>query len=192
MKAIKLFSLLLIAVCILSCDIFFAPAKGRFNPADPENDLLKATVILNPIVDGFVSSTPSSDFTSGFFNAGGMYIGLIKFNLGGFPAIITSIKLRLYHQPAVPVGTVTIYRIREGWDPASIEFTQVSAPEFFFNDGTSITDVTTSGYFTWDVRKAVELGAGNGFIVIAPATAVFTSAEGVNKPELIIDGYNYP
>jgi hypothetical protein len=197
MKAVKFTLFTLITLSLLSCDVFLAPLKLRFNPDDPNRELVKADVTLNPVADGYlIGPMPGTkDFTSTSFTAGMDAYGLVRFDLSGLPAIITKAELRLYNLNAAGAAAMKACRIIQVWDPASIQYTTVIGGGFFDASNAPVIDVQMNSYNTWDVTGLVKNGVPNGFCITSSAAMSVTIASvenATNKPQLVISGFNYP
>ncbi len=197
MKTLKIMGIALCALMLQTCDAFLAPLEQRNNTKDPNGIYEAVSLRLNPTADGFVASTPETQFTLTYMMAGSpgtIYYSLVKFDVSQVPDIIEKARLRLYNSSAAASG-VRACRILTTWDPATVAFTDVSAAGFHADPNSSPeATAAPATYCVWDVTPQVRTGAGNGFCIVfsQAMTLNFNTMEmGTTLPELVIDGYNY-
>jgi hypothetical protein len=142
---------ILIAVLLpllASCGVFFTPMEGRWNPADPENELLT----FNPSLDGYVDG--------GGWNDGSTYllatyysskIILMKFDAGALPETVAASCLRLTVDGSAS-GDVNlyVYRIIQSWDSGTVDYTTASSPGIFYDDSKTVVAIVPYSYGTGD------------------------------------------
>jgi hypothetical protein len=108
------------------------------------------------------------------------------------PDILKKVELRLYCQTA-GMSNVTVCRIIQDWQPATITYATVTSGSFYTTDSSMTIPVSTAGtYDVWDVTQLVRWGAQFGFRISGTTSTTFESVEGAFKPELVITGFDYP
>jgi hypothetical protein len=193
MKTVKIIALTLIALSFVSCDIFLAPVKPRYNPLDPGTTLKADNSSRGPNVDGWIESA-MTNFADVTFQVTSSQIGLIRFDLSKLPPVIKRAELRLYNQNMSTASDVKVCKIVQPWDPGTISWATVTSGAFFELSGASATIVPGSGVGVWDVTPLIKSGAPNGFCIVnTGVNCSFRSMENAtDKPQLVIQGFNYP
>lgn len=133
---LKLIQVAAAAFLLAGCGVFFAPRYGRWNPLDPENELITRTVELHPSLDGYVNQGDGvyhddgnlriSQDAGGFQNA-----SLLLFELGEIPvrnlSYIVNAELVLYCDSIDSGDYLVIYPIKQAWSSAVTYTTATSA-----------------------------------------------------------------
>ena len=128
MRILRGIAIVSILLALLSCNIFFAAKKGRWNVLDPDNELQE----LTPSVDGYlgVSWTDTGDLIA-YENAN---IILMRFDTSDLPEVTDSAYLRLMKSYSSTVDSeLEVFRIIQAWD-GSITTTAADSPGVFYDD----------------------------------------------------------
>jgi hypothetical protein len=120
-----------VSLCFVCCGVLFAEKTGRWNPLDPDNELLSFT----PSIDGYVDSTSWHDGGDLIAN-GSLAIVLIRFDSSDFPDVVAQSYLRLAKYSANTVDPeLEIHRVIQPWD-SSVTLAEVDNPGIFYDDTT--------------------------------------------------------
>jgi hypothetical protein len=203
MKYWKTAAVIVAAGTLLTCNLFLAPMKGRWNPADPNNTLVALDKNIYPIVDGSLDNSGSKgDFfgtTLRVWYGTPMTDSLLRFNPMDFPVVIDSVSLQLYFASGTGSGTVAIYRIIQDWDPETLSWPQVVSGTFY--DYSLVSNLylnTTPQYYSTDVtemvRKSLQEGRDPSLLLIIATTGNydFDSSRHIYKPFLLVKGKGIP
>jgi hypothetical protein len=198
----KTATLCLLGVALLSCELFMAPMKGRWNPADPNNTLVPLDKNIYPAVDGSLDDSDVGDFagpTLRVWYGTPMTYSLLRFNATDFPVVIDSVTLEIYCSSATSSGSISVYRIIQDWDPAGVSWSQVTSGTFYDSALYSyLYPNTTPQYYSTDVtemiRKSLQEGKTFGLLLCVAATANFDfhSSRNTCRPFLLVKGKGIP
>jgi hypothetical protein len=151
MKARVPFSLTLLAAVVLlaGCNLFFVAREGRWNPSDPDNELVRGSSTLTPALDGFVHGADMGtyfvthsrvfgetelqlDYYHDGVNGGYCYT-LLRFDLNALPevALLEQATLTLTFAFVGPnADPIDCQRIAVPWDYRSVETEETELPSF--------------------------------------------------------------
>ena len=160
----KLFLIIIVLSALASCGIFFTPMDGRWNPIDPKNELLA----FNPTIDGYahnVTPVPSPDTWEGDLTQllawKDSKIILLRFDTADFPRVVAASFLRLWLVETPANNTkLSIYRIKNDWQPNDDFYRTVNQPGVFYDDS-QVTNFTVSSSESAD--KYIEIPLGEVF-----------------------------
>ncbi len=124
-----------LSLAILSCDVFLFPHEGRWNPLDPDNELVEVNGLTLPAArDGYVSDMDERYFGDPILisdrNGAPQYDILIQFDTTDLPEFLNSAKLELYATKASDLDSADVYLIEESWDENTVTWGQISSPSF--------------------------------------------------------------
>ena len=107
-----------LSLAILSCDVFLFPHEGRWNPLDPDNELVEVNGLTLPAArDGYVSDMDERYFGDPILisdrNGAPQYDILIQFDTTDLPEFLNSAKLELYATKASGLDSADVYLIEE-------------------------------------------------------------------------------
>jgi hypothetical protein len=202
MKAWKIIPVCLLAGALLSCDFFLAPEKGRWNPADPKNTLVRVDKSIYPIVDGSIDENNVRDFTGPLLQVCSsmpMRETLLRFNPSDFPVAIDSVTLNVYSNSAIKSGDIMVYRIVQDWSPESVTWLQLISTSFvdYTVNSPLYVDVAPQYYstdVTYLIKQSLEQGSHFGLLLRVSAATDFdlNSSRNANKPFLRVQGSDIP
>jgi hypothetical protein len=185
----------LLLLALSSCDVFFAPLEGRWNPKDDKFGAGYIEKRLNPTIDGQLHDSPApGDFYGlpSMIADSGVYRALMKFDTGDIPADIPHAELRLY---MVSGGGSFQFRIRlvlQDWDPGTVTLANANAQGFLAPLASPAMLLTAPGFYSWDVTallRSVASASVKGLLVESAdmaGSAGFSTTEGPYPPELAI------
>ncbi len=65
-KAIRCIGIIVLLAAVVGCDVFFVSREGRYNPLDPDNELVEVNGLALPAArDGYVSDIDERYFMGG-------------------------------------------------------------------------------------------------------------------------------
>ena len=160
-------------IALAGCDVFLAGKCGRWNPNDPKNELSSRSMVLTPVLDGFVhgNSLPAETYNSVFeetflqydrWDAGstGYCYTLMLFDLASIPAdaSITAAGLTLHFDLLASGGEpLEAARIVQTWDPATVEFVTIDSAGFVgVTPASAVLPAAAPGSVTIDIRLIVD------------------------------------
>jgi hypothetical protein len=173
MKARVLSSLVLLAVTLAGCNVFFVARQGRWNPNDPENEQMRGSTVLTPELDGFVhgeypgyyvthsrvfaDTALQYDYYHDGTNGGYCYT-LIGFDFAVLPrvALLENATLTLTFDMVGPnTDPIDFQRIAEPWDSRDIELEQADSPSFVAGVPASVPMPLAPGPLSVDITGIV-------------------------------------
>lgn len=202
----KLLFLATASFLLVACDIFLAVKLGRWNPLDPDHELITKTVDLSPSLDGYVNEGDGAYYDDSSLRiskdmGGAQNASLLFFDLGEIPvrdlSYLTNAELALYCDSLDSADYLVIYPIRQSWNPAVTYTTVVSAG---FIDNTidignplSIIADSENRYSVFPILKAWYQGLPNYGLrlhgdpnYIGSDTLFLSSNVGANAPRLVV------
>jgi hypothetical protein len=192
----RLFRFLLIVVILValaSCGVFFSPIEGRWNLDDPKNELLT----FRPIIDGYAHNTDPFWVESDYLLAyPGSKIILLRFDTAGFPDVVAAsyLQLTVATQPPTEGTVLSIYRIINAWDTATMTYAIANDPAKFYDRSAVATFTVPTSLYTGDhIQIPVsEVFSGdkdelaNGIIIYSSENVTFDSTETGTAPLLLV------
>ena len=159
-------------IALAGCEVFLAGKSGRWNPNDPNSELSSRSMVLTPVLDGFVhgNSYPPATYNRVFeetflqydrwdFGSTGDCYTLMLFDLASIPAdaSITAAGLTLHFDLLASGGEpLEAARIVQTWEPATVEFAAVDSPGFVGGTPASGVLPAAPGSVTIDIRLIVD------------------------------------
>jgi len=197
--------LLLFMTLLVSCDVFLFPHEGRWNPLDPDNELVEVNGLSLPVVrDGYVDEEDGRDFAGPILvadrNVAPWHDTLIQFDTTDLPEFLDSAVLELYATNGSGTGLADVYLIAESWDAVAVTWTQITSTDFVDTSFTAmpVLDVVNLDiYVSCDVTEYVvrmqETGKNFGFQLVSySGHLVFNSSRVANPPRLLVWGLDIP
>lgn len=185
MRAGKAIGVGAVALLLAGCGLLWAPLEERDNPLDPK---AAATLELLPVADGTVLGAPPIDPSS--LLASDFQYSVIRFDLSGLPATVTSAILRLRCSAVLVAQTIEVYPILLDWAPDTIKTVDVQAAGFLTSAPAASAYVDGLVSYDFDLTAAVatmELGVAlKG--TMSGAVHFFSSAVAGQEPRLIVQG----
>jgi hypothetical protein len=200
MKPVRDLFLTIMSVSTLSCSLFLAPIEGRYNSADPKENI--PIVKIYPAVDGHVSDSPAVDFGGNILwlnpSPAPVSMTLIRFDGGELPENVVSAELHLWITTAPSAATdILVYPIEEDWSPSTINWSTMTSGTFFdliVGSAASVPGGFVGAYVVLDVMEVYEvmIQTGNrGFYLETTSSAMnLDSSRGAHPPKLVIRGYD--
>lgn len=192
MKSVRIImGLALLAAVLSGCDAFLASKLGRWNPEDPNNELVPVSKSVSPSVDGYVQDMdPQRNFSapSLFVSEMGPYRAtLLVFD--ELPYAVDSATLQL--ECLNGSGWLDVYPIARGWSPDTITYYDATS-EGFVDDSTMVgMSVAGLGPVILGVTPVIErlLENGNYGILLCSTSNTIEFARG---PTLQVTGADLP
>ena len=188
--------IVMILVALVSCGVFFTPIEGRWNIADPKNELLTFT----PIIDGYVhyNATPVWEDLMELIAWPDSKIIVLCFDTADFPDVVAASYLRLTvkMKPSPDAAELSIYRIISSWRTSEISYDFVNNnPGVFFDDSVVTRFTVPSTVYTGDHIQipVTEVFSGdkeklsNGIIIYSSIEVSFESTETGPAPLLLVE-----
>ena len=194
-----------LSLAILSCDVFLFPHDGRWNPLDPDNELVEVNGLALPAArNGYVSDMDERYFGDPILiadrNTAPHRDTLIQFDTTDLPEFLYSTKLELYATKASGLYSADVYLIAEPWDENTVPWGQISSPSFWDTTVPVVPVLVITGtdqYFSCDVTEYViriqETGRNFGFQLVSMSGHLeFNSSRAANPPRLLVWGMDIP
>jgi hypothetical protein len=168
--------------------------EGRWNIADPKNELLT----FNPIIDGYVhfNATPVWEDVTELIAWPDSKIIVLCFDTADFPDVVAASYLQLTLRAAASTGTeLSIHRIIGDWEPGDISYEYFdSYPGTHFDDSrvTRFTVPTSVGAGQIQI-PVTEVFSGdredleNGIIIYSSMAVTFGATEIGTAPLLLVE-----
>ena len=157
-RILKSVQIVIVLSALVSCGIFFTPIEGRWNTADPKNELLS----FDPVVSGYVHNVAPLWVDTGTLLAypGSKFV-LLSFDTNDFPKVVANSYLQLTVQdPPSYDAELSIYRIITDREPGTFDYYVIDEEAGVFYDDSAVTKFTIS----YGVGEQVQI----------PLTEVFT------------------
>jgi hypothetical protein len=178
---------------LASCGIFFTPMEGRWNTADPKNELLT----FNPSLDGYVEEGATWNDNTVLYAypppPSGIKAALLRFDTADFPRVVAASYLQLTATSKLSAGQVLyFYRIIRDWDPGRITYDDVISGDFYDESLVTIFsvpgDVSDIQIPLGDVFIGNRDDLADGIVMFSPDSLVFHSSEPVTTgtPPLLL------
>jgi len=217
MKTAALVGWLAVSSFLLGCDAFLVARQGRWNPLDPENELVAGSVVLTPSLDGFVhGDNPgyyvaySPVFDELYLQAdyyyhdgvnGGYCCSLLSFDLSAVPAgaFVERADLTITFDSAGPGGhDVEFFRVAASWSASGVDLEGVESPSFVAGIPVVVWTPSVAAPVTVDIREIVGSwlsGSGNYGLRVRAYTGgasgyeirLLASESGSQGPRLVVE-----
>jgi hypothetical protein len=193
-RLLKLFLIVIVLSALASCGIFFTPMEGRWNTADPKNELQT----FEPIIDGYVEAGISGlQMGSLTANDGCSQIIVLCFDTTDFPRVVAASKLQMtLAATASPDTVLSIYRIISDWDRDTISYDVVDGIDGAFFDSSRVTNFTVPTTVAAGDDIEIPLGdvfsgkkddLANGIIICSTEYVTFKSTNDGMPPLLLVE-----
>lgn len=198
--------IIVLAVLLVSCDVFISLKEGRYNPQDPDNELVELEDLVLPVIrDGFVDDSNNRFFSepiliTELFTQPYAHI-LIQFDTTDLPEFVELALLELYTTPTTVFGKADVYLIAKSWDETEIQWDQIQLTSGFVDRTIPVVprfDVgSVDTYISCDVTEYVvrmqETGRHYGFMIVSDYDYYeFDSSRAANPPKLRVWGLAIP
>ena len=204
-KIFRFIILVLFATLLVSCDLFLFPHDGRWNPLDPDNELVEVNGLALPTArDGYVGDDDKRYFGDPILisdrNGAPQYDILIQFDTTDLPEFLDLAVLELYATKTSDTDLADVYLIAEPWEENTVTWEQISSQSFWdmtvpvvpYMDVMNL-DMYVSCDVTEYVIRIQETGKNFGFKLISySGHLVFNSSREANPPRLLVWGMDIP
>jgi len=197
--------ILILAVTLLSCDVFFISKNGRWNLLDPDNELVDVKDrVIGAVLDGYVEDDDTRYFydpvlVSNWDPSPPRYAPLIIFDFSKLPTFVEYAELQIYNTSSSATGWIDVYVLGQPWDPDTIVYAPIESGTIVdFAVPFVVLDLPAVGsYFSCDITEMVQYmqdkGSNYGFILAWSSVQVqFDSSEGDHPPRLVVSGKDIP
>ena len=204
-KIFRFIVLLLFMTLLVSCDVFLFQREGRWNPLDPDNELVEVNGLALPTArDGYVGDDDKRYFGDPILisdrNGAPQYDILIQFDTTDLPEFLDLAVLELYATKTSDTDLADVYLIAEPWDENTVPWGQISSPSFWDTTVPVVPVLVNTGtdqYFSCDVTEYViriqETGRNFGFQLVSMSGHLeFNSSRAANPPRLLVWGMDIP
>ena len=204
-KIFRFIVLLLFMTLLVSWDVFLFPREGRWNPLDPDNELVEVNGLALPAArDGYVGDDDKHYFGEPILISDRIVAPqhdiLIQFDTTDLPEFLDSAVLELYATKTSDTGFADVHLIAEPWDENTVTWGQISSPSFWdmtvpvvpYMDVMNL-DMYASCDVTEYVIRIQETGRNFGFQLVSMSGHLeFNSSRAANPPRLLVWGMDIP
>jgi hypothetical protein len=191
---------------LISCELLFAPKRGRWNPYDPQNELVVKTARLSPVLEGYVCQGDGAFYFDSSLkvsvdSAGDQHAALMRFDLTQVPIedplYLVGGRLVLYCASLDQNEYLAVYPIIKTWD-TSVTYATATSPAFIDNSidigfPLSIIPNAENSYDATPILRAWYTGLSNYGVRLHgdpsryTADTWFSSSLGSSRPRLEVD-----